>query len=461
MGRTLTVTLPTLHADQVRAFRTKADARGGPWAVNTGKRRLAIRCGRRWGKTKLAVTRVADGAVKAQAMGYFAPDYKKLSEAYEDAKLVLKPVIDRASKIEGVIRTINGGRIDFWTLNDPNAGRSRFYHGVVIDEGAFTNIGPLEEPTSMLATWERSIEPTLFDYGGWAMVASNTNGNDPNNFLYALCNDPKWGFVEYHAPTISNPLIPIRRPGESDADHMERRLAAIEAIRANKHPLVFRQEYLAEFVDWSGVAFLDPSKWLVDGAPVEPPTHCDSVFYVVDSATKTGKANDGTAVVWYARSAFSGHPLVILDWELLQIEGDLLITQLPEWQARAEEYARVCGARGGSLGGFIEDKDSGQILLQAGMRRQMLVQPIDSGLTAVGKDERALNASDAHFTGKIKITAHAYNKVTTFKGTTRNHLVAQVTGFRVGDPDAAKRADDLLDGYTYGVALGVGNSEGY
>jgi len=46
------------------------------------------------------------------------------------------------------------------------------------------------------------------------------------------------------------------------------------------------------------------------------------VFAVIDTATKTGKANDGTGVVYYAliRNGFS-YQLVILDWDLKQIEG--------------------------------------------------------------------------------------------------------------------------------------------
>jgi len=36
-----------------------------------------------------------------------------------------------------------------------------------------------------------------------------------------------------------------------------------------------------------------------------------------------------------------------------------------------------------------------------------------------------------------------------------NHFLHQVTTFRIGDKEAAKRADDLLDCFTYGVAVGL------
>lgn len=390
----------------------------------------------------------------------FAPDYKRLSEAYQDIKTILKPIITSASKIDGVIRTRNGGRVDFWTLNDESAGRSRFYHGVVVDEGAFTKNGPIEDPTAMLSIWEKAIEPTLFDYGGWALVASNTNGVDPDNFLYAICNDPKYGFVSYHAPTISNPLLPMRKPGETDEQHMLRRLEAIEAIRATKHPLVFKQEYEAEFIDWSGVAFFDRDKLLDNGLPVDYPAHCDAVFAVADTATKTGAGNDGTAVTFFARSRHTGHPLVILDWDILQIEGALLEEWLPTVFQRLEDLAGQCGARMGSLGVWIEDKASGEVLLQKMARARQPVHAIPGALTALGKDERAIAVSDYHYQGKVKISRHAHDKVTSYKGSTRNHYLSQVTGFRIGDKDAAKRADDLLDCHTYGIALAFNNADG-
>jgi hypothetical protein len=460
------VNLPTLHPDQIRAFRTLEDARGGPWAANRGGirpgGRNALRCGRRWGKTDYAGTVASDRAGRGQEIGWFAPDYKRLSEAYEHIKWILKPIISKASKMEGVIRTVSGGRIDFWTLNDENAGRSRRYHGVILDEVAFTQNGPVTQPGSMLSIWEKAIEPTLLDFNGWCLATSNTNGDDPENFLAAICNEPKWGFVECHSPSITNPHVPLRLPGETDESHWARRLAVFDKLKEEKHPLVFQQEYLAEFINWSGVAFFDPNKWLINGLPVEAPKHCEYVYAIIDSATKTGTANDATGVTYYAyvRQGLS-YKLSILDWDVQQIEGDLLIDWLPTVFQNLEAYARNCGARMGSIGALIEDKASGEILLKQAARRGLPAQKIDSRLTALGKDERAISVSGYHYREDIKISPVAFNKVVNLKGSTRNHFVAQVSSFRVGDKDAAKRADDLLDTYTYGVAVSLGDGGGF
>jgi hypothetical protein len=424
------VVLPTLHPGQVNAYRKPG-------------RFKAIRCGRRWGKTDYAKTIACDGAAKGENIGWFAPDYKIQSEAFNEVADILAPIKKASSRIDGVFRTTTGGRIDFWTLENERAGRSRKYHKVIIDEAAFTK-------PNMLSVWEKAIRPTLVDYRGSATVLSNTNGIDEENFFYVICTDPKYGFVQYHAPTHENPYLPQEE---------------LDGLIADNHPLVYRQEYLAEFVDWSGVRFFDQEDLLVDGKPIAYPHICDGVFATIDSATKTGKENDGTGVVYWAiaKHAYGQnvYPLTILDYDLTQIEGSLLEAWLPSVFHRLEELARQCRARVGSLGVYIEDKASGMILIQQAQRRGWSAQAIDSKLTSVGKSERAFNVSSYVHRKMVKFTEAAYNKTVVYKGTvsqketSRNHLLSQVLGFRIGVKDQVD--DDLLDCFTYGIEIGLGS----
>ena len=199
-------------------------------------------------------------------------------------------------------------------------------------------------------------------------------------------------------------------------------------------------------------------------APTPPPQTAAAVTLtttIVDSATKTGSENDGTAVTFFARSRLGAYPLVVLDWDIVQIEGAMLENWLPGVMLTVEELAKKCRARGGVAGVFIEDKDSGQVLLQQARKKFPNVHAIDSKLTSVGKDERAINISGYVYNEKVKISTHAHDKVVTFKGVTRNHFITQITGFRVGDKNSARRADDLLDTFTYGVALSLGGAGGF
>src|SRR5664279_5250962 len=133
---------------------------------------------------------------------------------------------------------------------------------------------------------------------------------------------------------------------------------------------------------------------------------------------------------------------------------------LPGIFQRLEELARLCGARFGSLGALIEDKDSGTILLQQAIRRNWPARPIESKLTAMRKDERAISVSGYVYRGNVKYTDHAFNKTTVYKRNSRNHLVEQVESFRIGDKDK-RLENDLLDTFCYGIAVSLGNNEGF
>ena len=420
-----TATLPRLHSGQVRAF-------------NAAGRFTALRCGRRWGKTKLLTTIACDGAIKGEPIGIFAPEYKFLPETYQEISDILGKLVSHSNRNEGVIRLKTGGRIDFWSLENERAGRSRFYKKALIDEAAFT------KTKVMMRIWEQSIKPTLLDLAGEAWAFSNTNGIDQDNFFWQICNDPKYNFTQFHAPTHSNPHLPK---------------SELRKLKKENHPLVYLQEYEAEFVDWSGVAFFSRDNLLVNGEPFRP-SRLDGVYAIIDTATKTGLEHDTTAVTFFGINKFDPNapPLFILDWDVVQIEGAFLETWLPNVFRRLEELAREYDARLGVLGTWIEDKSSGTILLQQVKNKELPAQPIDSVLTSLGKDERAINVSGYVYTNKVKITPHAFNKISTLKGQSRNHFLVQILGYRVGQKN---KADDILDTFTYGIALGLGNIGGF
>jgi hypothetical protein len=258
-----------------------------------------------------------------------------------------------------------------------------------------------------------------------------------------------------------NPTLPKPDAEESKAAWSERRARFLAELIKDNDPLVYQQEYLAEFVDWAGVAFFGREKLLENGQPVPSPTSCDGVFAVIDTASKTGTDHDATAVTFFALDKLGRPaPLLILDWDIAQIEGALLETWLPMVFERLEELSRLCGARHGSLGVWIEDKNSGTILLQQAIRRQWQATAIDSKLTAMGKDERALSVSGYVYRGSVKYTDYAFNKTTVHKRKSRNHLLDQIESFRIGDKDN-KREDDLLDTFCYGIAIALGNNEGF
>ena len=76
----------------------------------------------------------------------------------------------------------------------------------------------------------------------------------------------------------------------------------------------------------------------------------------------------------------------------------------------------------------------------------------------MGKDERAIAASPYVYAGDIKIADEAFNKTMIHKRISANHLIKQVTGFRIGSKD--KDGKDLLDCFAYAVIVTRGTASG-
>ena len=208
-----------------------------------------------------------------------------------------------------------------------------------------------------------------------------------------------------------------------------------------------------------GAAFFDIDHFLVDGRPVPMPPKCGTVYAVIDTAIKAGQEHNSTAVTYFAYDPlWVPRQTLLIDWDIVQIEGAEQAEWLPSVFARCEELAAYCGARSGSSGAFIEDKATGTVLLQQGRNLGWPTHPIDSKLTAMGKEERAIAASPYVISGGVKIAEPAFDKTKVLKGHSANHQIKQITDFRLG----AKQKDglDLLDTAMYGILTAHGTAAG-
>lgn len=228
---TITLDVPEPHSAQ--------------WDILNNRRRFnVIACGRRFGKTTLGTAlAVTPLLTQKRSVGWFAPNYRLLQEAYKDLRRIFEPVIARAVTTPfPSIEMIGGASIDFWTLDNPaTVARGRKYARVMIDEAAMAPY--LEE------AWQQAIRPTLTDYKGDAWFLSTPKGG---NYFKRLFDDAESSqdWARFQMPTTTNPYI--------DADE-------VEAARLQLPSLVFRQEYLAEFVDAEGARV--SRAWLKYGEP--------------------------------------------------------------------------------------------------------------------------------------------------------------------------------------------------
>jgi predicted phage terminase large subunit-like protein len=260
-----------------------------PIDLHPGQRRIlasparnkVISAGRRFGKTLLAIEWLGlmeGGAIDGKPVAFFSPTYKLLLDVWADMERTLKPATRKANRTEMRIELITGGVIDFWTLEDPDAGRGRKYARVVLDEAAHARY--------LKDAWEQAISPTLTDYAGEAWFISTPNGM---NFFYDLFmrgGDPEYpDWASFHMPTSINP-------------HIDQ--AEIEQKRGELPDLVFRQEYLAEFVVFGG-GLVKPE--MLADAPCPPGL---PIVLGVDLAISERDGADYTAIVALARDHETG-----------------------------------------------------------------------------------------------------------------------------------------------------------
>lgn len=294
------------------------------------------------------------------------------------------------------------------------------------------------------------------DLGGRLLAAAESGGD-------------KWTLLKMPAicDSLDDPLG--RRLGEALWPEWQDE-TALARIRANVLEHVWGTLYQQDPKP-RGASFFDVDELLVNAAdlvlpdgrpakmPAAMPDKCDTVFAIVDTAIKAGLQHNSTAVTYWSYNSLTNPPTYILDWDIVQIEGADQAAWLPSVFARCEELARQCGAREGSVGALIEDKATGTVLLQQARNIGQPAHPIDSKLTAMGKEERAIAAAPYVTAGGVKITDQAWDKTKVHKGRSANHLISQVTGFRIG----SKETDglDLLDTFCYGVLIASGNSKGF
>jgi hypothetical protein len=191
--------------------------------LNGLKRFNVVACGRRFGKSALATNLLAKPALSGFPVAYFTPTYKLLEPTFNELISILGPAIKR-SHLNNKIELNTGGNIDFWSLENPLAGRSRKYKRAVVDEAAFVK--------DLKTSWDEAIRPTLTDFKGDGFFFSTPKGK---NDFYKYFNRGKIGeanWASFQMSTYENPFI-----DPNELDDVKKEIPSI----------AFSQEYLAEF----------------------------------------------------------------------------------------------------------------------------------------------------------------------------------------------------------------------
>lgn len=188
-----------------------------------------VAAGRRFGKTRLGVGLCLQCAVNGGVAWWVAPSYKMSEVGW-------KPLVHAANQLKGlaeirqgdkIINFPGGGSVAVRSADNPQSLRGQGLDFLVMDECAFIQ----------KEAWTEALRPSLSDKQGKALFISTPKGRNWFWEIYQR-NDGEWR--SFHYPTASNPYI---------------KASEIEAAKLDLPELIFRQEFLAEFIDDSGSVF--------------------------------------------------------------------------------------------------------------------------------------------------------------------------------------------------------------
>lgn len=189
-----------------------------------------IVAGRRAGKSYASIASLAKHArFPNKKCMYVAPSYRMAKQiVWEDLKEQLreKRWIKKINESELTLTLVNGSTIFLRSADNPDSIRGIGLDYVVIDEAA-----DIQEEA-----WRAVIRPTLSDREGSAMIISSPKGR---NFLYDIYQDAKH-LEDWHAWQFTTAQGGIVSKEE------------IEDAKRDLDDRTYKQEYEAQFVDYSG-----------------------------------------------------------------------------------------------------------------------------------------------------------------------------------------------------------------
>ena len=209
----------------------KANPHPGQLEVhNFDARFKVLAAGRRWGKTRLGVHACLEVAANGGRAWWVAPNYKMSEVGWRPLRRMGVKIGAEVRKVDRQIMLPNGGGVTVRSADNSDTLRGEGLDYIVLDECAFIS----ED------AWTEALRPALSDRQGGAMFISTPKRRNWFFRAYQRGLTPGGEWQSWQFPTSNNPYI----------DEKEI-LAASETLPAD----IFKQEYMAEFLEGEGQVF--------------------------------------------------------------------------------------------------------------------------------------------------------------------------------------------------------------
>jgi len=168
-----------------------------------------VRCGRRFGKTSMGVIATLEEITRDREwgmrwgprIGWFTPLDRYTTPVFDELRDRLGPLVHTSDATRKTIGLGRGAVIECWTMhNNPEAGRSRYYDLVIVDEAGLI---------AGLRKWfDTCLRATLVDRKGRMLMLGTPHAIGPefNDFYDEAAG--KEGWKAFTATTFDNPHLP-------------------------------------------------------------------------------------------------------------------------------------------------------------------------------------------------------------------------------------------------------------
>jgi len=198
---------------------------------NSDARFKVLSAGRRWGKTRLGVNECLDAASKGGRAWWVSPSYKTSEVGWRPLRQIARKIPNAEVRlVDRMVTLPGGGFVAVRSADNPDSLRGEGLDFVVMDECAFMQ----------KEAWTEAIRPALSDRLGKALFISTPKGRNWFWENYQRGINGEEGWQSWTFSTVNNPYI---------------QASEVEAARRDLPEIIFRQEYLAEFIDDSGGVF--------------------------------------------------------------------------------------------------------------------------------------------------------------------------------------------------------------
>lgn len=204
-------------------------------------------CGRRWGKTTLAIDQMKGRAsIPNSRIAYIAPTYQQARDiAWEELKNDCRQAAESINEARLEIKLVNGSLIILRGWESIETLRGQKFNLIVLDEVASMR--------NFWMHWEEVIRPTLTDMKGEGLFISTPKGF---NHFYDLFNvqNKDSDYKSFHYSSYDNPHLPFEELEKAKKEMTEDR---------------FAQEYMADFRKTQGLVYkeFDRSKHVYSNEP--------------------------------------------------------------------------------------------------------------------------------------------------------------------------------------------------